>query len=644
MSSQPAASILMVDDRPENLLALEAVLEPLDQTLIKASSGEEALKKILEYDSAVILLDVQMPGMDGFEVATYVKRLERTRSIPIIFLTAISTESQNFLRGYEEGAVDYLIKPYDPRALLAKVSVFVDLHVSKAALVKSEDLFRTAFDNAPIGIAMVGFKGDYQAVNRSLCSITGYSEAELLQLRFQQITHPQDLQSDLESARQLVSGEIEAYESEKRYLHADGSTIWVKVNECVVTDREGRPLHFISHVEDITARKQAEDKLTHQAMHDSFTDLPNRVLFIDRLSIALARLQRSESLVGVLFLDLDRFKLINDILGHDCGDELLKKVSSRLVDVLRPTDTVARLGGDEFTIVCEDIADEKDIVTVANRVAETLSKPFVIGQEEMRVTASIGIVLTDNPGAEPSVLLRNADSAMYRAKEQSESTYVLFDEGMNARATERMSIEQALHGALESSEFRLVYQPVVRLDTAEIVGVEALVRWDHPRRGVLEPAKFLPIAEQMGLMPSIGAWVMTEAWRQVALWHAGYPEAKNLTVAINLSPSQLRQPDLIAVVVKALGDAHIDAGAVCFEITEGALMSEMEASAAALRELKALGVTIAIDDFGTGIHPLLTSRVLPSTSSRWIVPSSKSSGTTLRAKPSRMESSLSRGH
>jgi len=223
------------------------------------------------------------------------------------------------------------------------------------------------------------------------------------------------------------------------------------VNECVVTDREGRPLHFISHVEDITARKQAEDKLTHQAMHDSLTDLPNRVLFIDRLSIALARLQRSESLVGVLFLDLDRFKLINDILGHDCGDELLKKVSSRLVDVLRPTDTVARLGGDEFTIVCDDIDDEKDIVTVANRVAETLSKPFVIGQKEMRVTASIGIVLTDNPGAEPSVLLRNADSAMYRAKEQSESTYVLFDEGMNARATERMSIEQALHGALERS-------------------------------------------------------------------------------------------------------------------------------------------------------------------------------------------------
>jgi len=190
MSSQEAASILIVDDRPENLLALEAVLEPLDQTLIKASSGEEALKKILEYDFAVILLDVQMPGMDGFEVATYIKRLERTRSIPIIFLTAISTESQNFLRGYEEGAVDYLIKPYDPRALLAKVSVFVDLHVSKAALVKSEDLFRTAFDNAPIGIAMVGFKGDYQAVNRSLCSITGYSEAELLQLRFQRSRTP----------------------------------------------------------------------------------------------------------------------------------------------------------------------------------------------------------------------------------------------------------------------------------------------------------------------------------------------------------------------------------------------------------------------------------------------------------------------
>ena len=358
-------------------------------------------------------------------------------------------------------------------------------------------------------------------------------------------------------------------------------------------------------------RKRVEVELAHQALHDALTGLPNRGLLLDRLAQALTRLGRHSSALAVLFCDLDRFKVVNDSLGHGAGDLLLVDVARRLEGVLRSGDTAARFGGDEFVILCEDISGAHQAIAVADRVSAALAAPFVLDEDEAYVRTSIGIAMAVSSDSRPEALLRDADAAMYRAKERGGGVYEVFDDEMRARAVKRLETENALHRALERGEFVLHYQPQVGLGTGALAGMEALVRWQHPDRGLVGPGDFIESAEETGLIVEIGEWVLREACEQLARWSAVGRSGPPLRMSVNLSARQCGHPDLVGLVRSTLAQTGVDPGTLCLEITETAVMTDMEASVGVLDQLSALGVNLAIDDFGTGWSSLRALQRFP---------------------------------
>ncbi|MDX6664385.1 MAG: hypothetical protein QOG68_591, partial [Solirubrobacteraceae bacterium] len=358
-------------------------------------------------------------------------------------------------------------------------------------------------------------------------------------------------------------------------------------------------------------RKRVEVQLAHQALHDALTGLPNRGLFLDRLAQALTRLGRHSSALAVLFCDLDRFKVVNDSLGHGAGDMLLVDVARRLEDVLRAGDTAARFGGDEFVLLCEDISGAHQAIAIADRVSASLAAPFVLGDDEAFVRTSIGIAMATGQDARAEALLRDADAAMYRAKEKGGGVYEVFDDEMRAGAVKRLDTESALHRALERGEFLLHYQPQAVLATGAVVGLEALVRWQHPDRGLVAPGEFIGTAEETGLILQIGEYALREACEQAARWGAIHRDGPALKMSVNLSARQCAHPDLVDVVASVLRDTGVDPATICLEITETAVMADLEASVLVLDQLRALGVSLAIDDFGTGWSSLRALQRFP---------------------------------
>jgi diguanylate cyclase (GGDEF)-like protein len=357
-------------------------------------------------------------------------------------------------------------------------------------------------------------------------------------------------------------------------------------------------------------RKRVEVELNHQAMHDPLTQLPNRNVFLDRLRLALARTRRQPGSVAVLFLDFDRFKVINDSLGHETGDRLLIETAHRLSSALRPSDTVARFGGDEFTILCEDIDGEIEACVIAQRVLDAIGAPFAMEDAEAHLSASLGIAIS-SAIARPEDMIRDADAAMYRAKDLGKSRYEIFDDLMRARALERMDLENAMYHAAERNELRVLYQPLMHLASGHLKGVEALVRWEHPERGLLGPGAFIGVAEETGRIVEIGAWVLREACRQAARWEALRGDADPLWLSVNLSARQLQDPGLVPMVKDVLAETGIDPASLCLEITESVMIADAAASQAALAGLKDTGARIGIDDFGTGYASLSFLKSFP---------------------------------
>jgi len=356
-------------------------------------------------------------------------------------------------------------------------------------------------------------------------------------------------------------------------------------------------------------RKRYQSRLAHLALHDSLTGLPNRALFLDRLGVALDRSCRTSGALAVLFLDVDNFKHVNDSLGHDAGDRVLKELAERLRSMLRPMDSVARFGGDEFTFLIEDLASEREVVLITERISHAASRPIVLGDGETSVTVSIGIALVADPRIAPDAVIRDADAAMYRAKELGQARYELFDEASRKRAIDRLELEAALRHALERSELRLDYQPVIGLDGgAGPVALEALLRWDHPQRGPLLPGEFIGLAEDTGLALPIGRYVLEQASLALARWRSVGPR---LTVSVNVSARQLGDGALAAVVTSAVRAAGLDPGALCVELSERVLTDSPDIARRAIEALKATGVRIAIDDFGAGSASLRELRHLP---------------------------------
>jgi diguanylate cyclase (GGDEF)-like protein/PAS domain S-box-containing protein len=474
----------------------------------------------------------------------------------------------------------------------------------RRALQESEEHFRSAFDHA-VGMALVSPDGHWLQVNNSLCSMLGRDERELIGASFRSVTHPDDLGEALVKMHQLLGGEVSSYQIETRYLDREDRAVWALQSASLVRDEAGGPRHLVFQIQDISDRKRAEEQIHHAAFHDALTGLPNRTRLADRLSLAVERARRSAGYrFAVLFIDLDRFKVVNDSLGHDLGDRLLVDLSRRLEGCVRKVDTIARLGGDEFAILLDGINGPEDATEVAERISDALVRPFDLGGHEFSTTASIGIALSAAGYERHEDILRDADTAMYRAKANGKNRYEVFDAGMHARAVEALRLEAELRRAVESGEIVPHYQPVVALASGEVAGFEALARWRHPQRGLVGPADFIPLAEETGLIAPLGMSVLRQACEQLARWDRELPEGEPLSMSVNVSARQFRQLDFAEEIRATLAAAGVAPERLRLEITESALMDDAAGAVETLRQLKSIGVSLAIDDFGTGYSSL----------------------------------------
>ena len=479
------------------------------------------------------------------------------------------------------------------------------LKQAELTVKESEERFRAAFEQAGVGMGLRDIdpsKPQWLRVNQKLCDILGYTREELMQLTSIDVTPPEDRAVAIEQNERLLRGEITTYVREKRYVRKDGQIIWAKITLSAVRGTSGQPGYIISVVEDITDTKKTDERIAYLAQYDALTALPSRTLFRDRLIQAMARAKRNERLLAVMLLDLDRFKEINDSFGHAVGDCTLQAVGNLLKDALREVDTIARMGGDEFALIIEQNANIDEITAVAERIQQVFYAPLVIAGREIFVTTSIGITVYPFNGEDVDELLQASEVALYRAKEDGRNTYEFFTAEMNGQATERLTTGGLLRRGLERGEFVLHYQPKVAVDSGRIIGVEALIRWNSKELGFVSPAKFIPIAEETGLIVPITEWVLKTACAQSMAWQRG--GIPPLEMSVNLSPRQFRQHDLLTMIAGVLQETGLAPRYLDLEITEGTVMQHPEKAIAILKELNVLGVQISIDDFGTGYSSL----------------------------------------
>jgi diguanylate cyclase (GGDEF)-like protein/PAS domain S-box-containing protein len=472
---------------------------------------------------------------------------------------------------------------------------------------EAEARLRLGIENAAMGILMLDRDARITMVNPAMRTMLARPDEEVVGQQVDRFLHPDDGRSARARLAAAVRHEMGAYQTERRFLGPDGALTWALVNVAPVHDADGAVDYFFAQVQDISDRKVMEDALEHLAVHDALTQLPNRTLLTDRVEHALEQLGRHGGAMAVLFVDIDRFKVVNDGMGHRAGDDLLAIVAERLRSTVRPSDTVARFGGDEFVVVCEQLDGPWEAARIGARIARSIEQPMELEGREVVVTASIGVALAGE-GSTADALFRDADAAMYRAKERGRARVEVFDEALRGRAAERLELEGALRRALTAGEFELAYQPIVRVSDEAVVGAEALVRWRRPDRGLVSPADFIPLAEETGLIVPLGAWVLGEALRQARTWH---DEGHRVGIGVNLSARQLMAPDLVGTVRRALATSGIDPQWVHLEITESVLMDDVEYSIETLRRLKELGIRFAVDDFGTGYSSLSYLKRLP---------------------------------
>ena len=480
---------------------------------------------------------------------------------------------------------------------------------SVVALKERESQFRATFNQAAIGISHTALDGRFLQVNQKLCDMLGYTREEMLTMRWQQITHPADLVSSEAFGNAQLTNDATQTGLEKRYLHKDGSPVWISLSTALVRDASGQPDYFVKLIEAIAERRQMQQNLLHLAHYDALTSLPNRELFYDRLEHALSQANRRNWITGVLFVDLDHFKLINDTLGHGIGDELLRQVSRRLLQCVRVDDTVGRLGGDEFAIVLSELVRDEDAGIVAQKVLAAMASAFDIEGNAITLTASIGISSAARDKVSADTLVTAAESAMVEAKLAGKNNYRFYTPGTNERAQKRLVLEKELRQAVFQQEFVLHFQPKTSLRDGHITGVEALIRWQHPAGNMVSPAEFIPLLEETGLIVGVGEWVLRSACAQIAAWQTAKVSA--VPIAVNLSARQFHAQDICTTVSRALNDFQVDARFLELEITESAAMHNADQTAATLWQLKKLGLRISIDDFGTGYSSLAYLKRFP---------------------------------
>ena len=553
----------------------------------------------------LVLLDLNLPdsvGLSGFEELHPI-----APATPFIILTNVQNESVA-ARAVRMGAQDYLIKrEVNERTLARAIRYSVERQRAEEALRASEERYALAVNGANDGLWDWNLSRDTVYFSPRWKAILGYGEAEVGDRVNEWLdrVHPEDLERLRAALSEHLEGRTPHFECEHRVLNRTGEVRWVLTRGLAVRDAAGVAYRLAGSLSDITARKLAEEQLLHDAFHDALTGLANRALFLDRLEQTLRQHRRDpERVFGVLFFDLDRFKNINDSLGHSVGDQLLVEVARRLERFLRPGDTVARLGGDEFGVILTDIAGVAGATHVAERIHELLGQVFVIGDQEVFTSASIGVAMVSEKYERPEELLRDADLAMYRAKQGSAGCCEVFDSNMYESAVALLKLETDLRRAVEREEFMVHYQPIVAVDDGRILGFEALVRWRHPERGLVLPDQFIPAAEETGLVVPIGWWVLRTACRQTHEWQQMFPLDPPLSISVNISGKLFLAPNMSGRLLAILEESRLPPESLRLEITESAIMDHRDAAVAELTRLRAAGVKLHIDDFGTGYSSL----------------------------------------
>ncbi len=484
------------------------------------------------------------------------------------------------------------------------------LVTEREILRQSEERFQALIRNTSDVIAILAPDGVIRYLSSAAQRLWGVVPERLEGSSAFTLMHPDEVELARTLVAQAGADPGGGLTTELRLRYADGS--W-RQSELILTNLLTEPgiEGIVLTCRDVSERKAFEEQLAHQAFHDALTGLPNRALFMERLRHALARGRRQGTMVGVIFLDLDNFKFVNDSLGHGAGDHLLVAVAERLNACIRAGDTVARLGGDEFTVLLEDLADDDQLLGLAERITQVLHTPILVGGREIVTTGSLGIAASLGDSRLPDELLREADTAMYRAKTTGKARSIVFDRSMNAQAVDRLNLEMDLRRALEMGEFRVFYQPIISLASGAVSEVEALVRWEHPERGLIPPINFIPLAEEIGLIVPLGLWVLREACWQTREWNEGSNRRPPLTVSVNVSARQLKMPDFVAQVVQVLNETGFDTACLKLEITESVMMQETEVTIGKMHALKALGIRLAVDDFGTGYSSMAYLSSLP---------------------------------
>jgi diguanylate cyclase (GGDEF)-like protein/PAS domain S-box-containing protein len=614
MSLKPVKLLLLVEDNPGDARLLREMFnEPgshnIELTHVESLTAAETHLALCAVD--IILLDLGLPDANG--LAAVRRAHAAAPRVPLVVLTGLDDEALA-LQALQEGAQDYLVKgQVETRSLLRALRHAIERRNLEEALFVEKERAQVTLNSIGDAVICTDITGNITFLNLIAEKMTGWPRQEAAGLPMADIFRILDATS-----HETTPNPTEIAVGENRTVHLpsncvlvrrDGFEIPIEDSVAPIHDRQGRPIGAVIVFRDVSAARAMSLQMAYSAQHDFLTGLPNRMLLNDRVSQAIVLAPRHAKKVAVLFLDLDGFKHINDSLGHAIGDKLLQSIAKRLVECVRSSDTVSRQGGDEFVVLLSEVEKPEDPAITARRMLETIAEPHSIDHHDLHVTTSIGVSVCPEDGDDAATLIKNADTAMYQAKENGRHSYQFFKPAMSVRAVERQSIEESLRRALERQEFTLHYQPKVNLSTREITGAEALIRWTHPVRGPVSPAQFIPVAEDCGLIVPIGNWVLREACKQARVWIEGGLPLGNM--AVNISAMEFRDENFLEGVFRILEDTGLDPTYLELELTESVLMKHAESTESILRTLRTMGVRLAVDDFGTGYSSLSYLRKFP---------------------------------
>ncbi|MCK8517201.1 EAL domain-containing protein [Methylonatrum kenyense] len=613
-----AVRILLADDDPAHLESMRTLLSTQGFPVDCATGGQSAIEHLARNAYDLLLLDLRMPDVDGLDVLRFI----RDRKLQVLTVVVSGQNSADDVTdALHHGADDYLKKPYRPEELLARVgnalqrkSLADSNHLMRRRLERSERLHRLIVNNSPDIVFVLDPSGRFRFLNPRIGDLLGHDRRALLGQPFLDIVHPDEHEKASYFLEQAISPHSEVRSAELQLQSADAGralhfevAVWPTPPAGHEDGTDGDQSLVYGTARDVTERKESEAFINFQAYHDLLTRLPNRALFKDRVEVAIAHANRNDSHIGVLFIDLDRFKVINDSLGHTMGDRLLQLVAERLQGCIRKGDTLSRFGGDEFTLLLTELQDESAAVQVANKIQDSLEAPFKVAEHELIVGASIGIAVYPRGGDTLDALIRNADIAMYREKVVSRNGVRVFAPDMGP-TPQRLELEQGLRRALENNEFQLLYQPQVEGISQRIVGVEALVRWQHPERGLIPPADFIPLAEETRLIVQLDRASLRLATTEMQALHE---QGSRLRLGVNLSPILVEREDFVDSVLEIVHETGFSHDMLDLEITESLLMSDNDETVRKLKALTRRGIRIAIDDFGTGYSCMAYLQKLP---------------------------------